>query len=97
MALLACSEHDAHEHAADSTGEQLYGLHCAGCHQGAGEGEFLKGVPPVRYTTLTYQQMVDHILGHARIEDSRMPTFSQMPRAEAEAIAVYVRQRLALF
>ena len=94
--LFACSRSDDHDHPQLKSGEQLYNHHCAACHQDSGAGAFLKGVPPVRYTTMTYRQMVHYIQGHGRAEDSRMPTFSAMPKHEAEAIAIYVRRQLNL-
>lgn len=94
--LIACGGHDDHEHPQLKSGADLYNHHCAACHQGSGDGTFLKGVPPVRYTTMTYRQMVNYIQGHGRAEDSRMPTFSAMPKHEAEAIAIYVRRQLNL-
>jgi mono/diheme cytochrome c family protein len=92
----ACSGPDDHDHPDHTTGEQLYQLHCAGCHQGDGDGAFLKGVPPVRYTQMSYREMVDYIRGHGRSGDSRMPQFTTMSRNEAQTIAIYVRQKLEL-
>ena len=92
--LVACSQEDDHGHPQLKTGKQLYMHHCASCHQGAGEGAFVQGVPPVRDTSMTYQQMVDHIRGHGRAEGSRMPEFATMSKAEAEAIAIYIRNKL---
>jgi mono/diheme cytochrome c family protein len=94
--LFACGRHDDHDHSQLKSGADLYNHHCAACHQGSGDGTFLKGVPPVRYTTMTYRQMVHYIQGHGRAGDSRMPTFSAMPKHEAEAIAIYVRRQLNL-
>lgn len=94
--LTACSGQDDHDHAQLKGGRQLYDYHCAPCHQISGEGAFLRGVPPVKFTTMTYQQLVDYIRGHGRAEGSQMPRFSTMPKAEAEAIAVYIRGQLNL-
>lgn len=93
--VSACGGSD-HEHTKSMTGEQLFEYHCAGCHQEAGEGAFLRGVPPVKYTKLTYKQLVDQIRGHNRREGSRMPKFETMQRAEAEKIAIYIRRKLRL-
>ena len=76
-------------------GEDLYRALCADCHRGAGDGNFLKGVPPIRYTSLDYRELVELIQGHGREQDSRMPVFADLPRAKAEAVAVYVRQHIA--
>ena len=93
-ALAACSGTDDHVHPQLVDGEQLYDFHCAGCHRGEGEGIFLLGVPPLKYTTLSYRELVSRIRGHAREPGSRMPRFTTMPKAEAEAIAIYLRRRL---
>lgn len=76
------------------TGKQLFDYHCAECHQQTGEGAFLRGVPPVRYTGLTYRELVKLIQGHDRHEGSRMESFEGMPKAQAEKIAIYVRRKL---
>lgn len=94
--LAACEDAAQHSHPGLVTGEQLYGAHCAGCHRDTGDGSFLKGVPPVRYTAMSYRQMVAYIQGHRRSDGSRMPEFVDMPRAEAEKIAIYVRRQLKL-
>ena len=96
--LLAggCAGPDDHDHPQLRTGQQLYEHHCGACHQGGGDGAFLRGVPPVRFTTLTYAELVDHIRGYSRPTGTRMPLFSTMPREEAEKIAIYVRQKLKL-
>ena len=36
-------------------------------------------------------EIVGHIRGHGRIDDTQMPVFSDMSNHEAERIAVYVR------
>lgn len=89
--VAACGEEPAPPQA--KTGDQLYNYHCAECHLGNGDGTFLKGVPPVRYTRLTYRELVSLILGHSRSNDSRMPDF-EISKQQAEAIAIYVRRRL---
>ncbi len=93
--LVACSRDDDHRHPQLKTGKQLYVHHCASCHQDAGDGAFVQGVPPLKDTSMTYRQMTDHIRGHGRADDSRMPEFSTMSQKEAEAIAVYIRNSLA--
>ena len=93
--LAGCGGTDDHDHPHLVDGEQLYDHHCARCHRGQGDGTFMLGVPPVRYTTLSYRELVDRIRGHARPPGSRMPAFSRMPKTEAEAIAIYLRRKLA--
>lgn len=75
------------------TGEQFYNYYCAECHQGSGDGTFLKGVPPIRYTERTYRQLVNLIMGHNRPESSRMPQF-EISQRHAEAIAIHIRRKL---
>lgn len=94
--LLGACEQDGAQDAALAAGERLYQRHCAGCHRGAGEGDFLRGVPPVRYSTLGQAEMAALILGHGRVEGAQMPTFSRLPQADAAAIAGYVRHGLGL-
>ncbi|MCB1772563.1 MAG: cytochrome c [Gammaproteobacteria bacterium] len=91
--LAGCGE-DGHDHPEISTGRELFEYHCGECHQETGEGAFLRGIPPVVYTTMTYRQLVAYIRGHGRAEDTRMPAYSSMPKAEAEKIAIYVRRKL---
>lgn len=92
--LAACGQPDDHEHPQLTTGRQLYLHHCAPCHRDEGTGSFPRGVPGLKDMSMTYRQMTDHIRGKGRAPASRMPEFSTMPKAEAEAIAVYIRSRL---
>lgn len=96
LALLAvaCGGDDEHRHPQLKTGKQLYMHHCASCHQNAGGGAFMRGIPPVKDTSMTYREMTDHVRGRNRIEGSRMPAFATMPKAEAEAISIYIRNKL---
>lgn len=89
--IAACGKESAPPNV--RTGEQLYGYYCAECHKGSGEATFLKGVPPLRTTALTYRELVSLILGHSRSDSSRMPEF-EISRQQAEAIAIYIRRRL---
>jgi mono/diheme cytochrome c family protein len=91
--LMGCGR-DVHNHPELTTGKQLFEHHCAECHQESGEGAFLRGIPPVIYTAMTYRQLVGYIQGHGRPDGTRMPTYESMPREEAEKIAIYVRRRL---
>lgn len=92
LLLAACG--DGGDPARLTGGEELYNHYCAPCHRDSGDGSFLKGVPPVRYTALNYRELVSRILGHQRPADSRMPEFTELPKHKAEAIAIYVRRQL---
>jgi mono/diheme cytochrome c family protein len=91
--LAGCGD-GHHEHPELTTGKQLFDHHCAQCHQESGEGAFLRGIPPLIYTTMTYRQLVDYVQGLSRSDHGGMPTFPTMPKAEAEKIAIYVRRKL---
>ena len=94
LMLVGCEQADVHDHPQLKTGEQLYNHHCASCHQRSGDGAFLGGIPAVKYTPMKIHEIVDHIRGHGRAEDTRMPRFSDMSVHEAERIAVYIRTQL---
>ena len=94
LILMGCEQADVHRHPQLKTGEQLYNHHCAACHQRSGDGAFLDGIPAVTYTPMKIHEIVDHIRGHGRSDDSRMPRFSSMSTHEAERIAVYIRLEL---
>lgn len=96
LLVAGCGGPGDHDHPQLTKGEDLYTHHCAECHQGDGDGDFLLGVPPVRYNAMSYSEMVAYIQGHTRPGDSRMPLFPNLSQPEAEKIAVYVRQRLGL-
>lgn len=94
LALTGCDQAADHGHPRLKTGEQMYNYHCASCHQRSGDGTFFDGIPAVKYTPMKIHEIVDHIRGHGRADDSRMPRFSGMSRYEAERIAVYIRLEL---
>lgn len=94
LLLTGCDRVDVHDHPQLKTGEEFYNHHCASCHQRSGDGAFLRGVPAVKYTSMKISEIVDHIWGHGRAGDSRMPQFSDMSKYEAERIAVYIRVEL---
>lgn len=75
------------------TGAQLYGYYCAECHQISGDGAFLRGIPPVRHTSLTYRELVARILGHNQPKGSKMPAFD-VNKSQAESIAIHIRRQL---
>ena len=89
--FFACGEDEASRL---TSGKALFEHYCAGCHQATGEGSFLRGAPAIKSTTLSKSELVAHILGHERPEDSRMPTFDHLSSSQAEAIAVYLRRDL---
>lgn len=91
LVVTGCDRGGPHDHPQLRTGEQLYNHHCAACHQRSGEGAFLQGIPAIQYTSLKIDEIVGHIRGHARIEDTQMPVFVDMSNYEAERIAVYLR------
>ena len=94
LILAGCDQVDVHDHPQLKTGEQLYNHHCASCHRQSGDGAFLDHVPAVKYTPMKIREIVDHIRGHGRADDTRMPRFSDMSVHEADRIAVYIRLEL---
>ena len=92
MLLAACG--DDEQAARLTSGKALYEHYCATCHRETGGGSFIRGAPPINATTLSYGELITRILGHQRPEDSRMPRFDHLSRAQAEAIAVYLRRDL---
>lgn len=93
LCLAACSEHDQHAHERNLSGQELYDLHCADCHQKTGNGKFLKGVPPSKYTQLTTRQLMNKMT-QGSMTESKMKVFATMSDTEAETIANYVKQQL---
>jgi len=94
LVSTGCDRGDVHDHPQLKTGEALYNHHCAACHQHTGGGAFLDGIPAVKYTPMKIREIVDHIRGHGRPDDTRMPQFSDMSVHEAQKIAVYIRLEL---
>lgn len=94
LALAGCDRVDTHDHPQLKTGEQFYHHHCASCHRRSGDGSFLEGIPAVKYTPMKIREIVEHIRGHGRADDTRMPAFSDMSQYEARRVAVYVRLQL---
>lgn len=95
LLLAGCGPQEGQEARDLQSGRQLYEIHCGRCHGAAGQGAFFKGIPPISYSTLSELDMVAHIRGHDRMEDSQMPTFSGMPQEELAAIARYVLHALS--
>ena len=91
LGVIACSEQ--HQHDANLSGQQLYDLHCASCHQASGKGKFLKGVPPSKYTLLTTDELIEKITQGSQ-QQSKMEIFESMSKDEAEKIADYVKYTL---
>lgn len=94
LILAGCDRVDNHDHPHLKTGEEFFNHHCASCHGRAGGGNFLDGIPAVKYTPMKISEIVDHIRGHGRDGDTRMPQFSDMSVHEAERIAVFIRLEL---
>ncbi len=90
--LVACGDDEAASRL--TSGKELFAHFCAPCHRETGDGSFLRGVPPIKDSGLSYRELVDHIKGQERREDTRMPVFDNLTREQAEAIAVYLRGRL---
>ncbi|QIK38421.1 c-type cytochrome [Caldichromatium japonicum] len=82
------------DYPAFTSGKALYEHHCAGCHRDLAQGNFLKGVPPLRYENLELTVFVDLIQGHRRAPDTKMPIFDQMQRDQIEAIAQYLHMQI---
>jgi mono/diheme cytochrome c family protein len=94
LTLTACSDKDRHHHPELTTGAQFYEYHCSACHKLTGQGAFLAGIPALNDTDLSETAMVALIRGHGRADKTKMPSFADMPDAEATAIAAYVLERL---
>jgi len=92
VTLLGCSDNN-HEHKAGITGKELYKEHCAACHKANGEGKFLKGVPPNKYTNLTTEQLIERIINNSD-NKTKMKIFKSMSKQEAQSIALYVKSTL---
>lgn len=90
MVLGGCNK-DIHRHPDLVTGQQLFDYHCASCHTETGKGNFLKGVPPNKNTSLTVWQIAHKIRIDAN-DQRKMPLYPNMSAEEAELIADYVKQ-----
>ena len=89
--LLNGCDKDVHNHPDLVTGKQLFDYHCAGCHADTGKGNFLKGVPPNKNTTMAVWQIAHKVRIEAN-DKRKMPLYSTMSTQEAEMIADYVKQ-----
>lgn len=90
MVLSGCNK-DIHSHPELVAGRQLFDYHCASCHSETGKGNFLKGVPPNKNTSLTVWQIAHKIRTDAN-DKRKMPLYPNMSTEEAELIADYVKQ-----
>jgi len=88
---LSGCDADSHHHPDAVTGKQLFDYHCARCHTETGKGNFLKGVPPNKQTSLTVWQIAHKIRIDAN-DKRKMPLYPNMSAEEAELIADYVKQ-----
>ena len=97
LIFIAGCHKDEHDHPPGITAEELYQLHCSGCHQESGEGRFVSGIPSIKLTGLSSHEIADKIRRpHKQTGDDRnMPIYTNMPRQEALKIAVYIKSRLA--
>lgn len=89
--MLSGCDKDVHNHPELVTGQQLFDYHCAGCHTETGRGNFLKGVPPNKQSTLAIWQIA-HKLRIEANDQRKMPLYPSMSIQEAEIIADYVKQ-----
>ena len=94
VVLLPFACGDDEQAARLTSGKALFEHYCATCHKASGDGSFLRGVPAIKSPALSSSEIVTHILGHERPEDSRMPTFDHLTRSQAQAIAIYLRRDL---
>lgn len=86
VVLMGC-DNDIHNHPANTTGKELFEIHCSNCHGASGSGKFLKGVPNNRNTDLGSHQIVHKI----KQGNGGMPAFPNMPTDEAKKIVSYLR------
>jgi len=93
LLLSACTNDDAHNHPNNISAKELYELHCAGCHKKLGQGKFLKGIPPNRYTQLTISEIVKKIKTGEQ-HQSDMKVFNNMEQQEAKRIAIYLLEHI---
>ena len=72
------------------SGKELFEYYCAGCHQDGGQGNFLRGIPPNRGTSLSLGA-IKHKIRNGLGGDTKMPKFPDMPEEQVTAIAAYVK------
>lgn len=89
--VLSGCDKDIHNHPNLITGKQLFDYHCAGCHAETGRGNFLKGVPANKNTSLAAWQVAHKIRIEAN-DKRKMPLYPNMSTQEVELIASYVKQ-----
>jgi mono/diheme cytochrome c family protein len=89
--IITGCDKDVHNHPELVTGKQLFDYHCAGCHTETGKGNFLKGIPPNKHSSLTVWQIA-HKLRIDADDKRKMPLYPNMSLQEAEVIADYVKQ-----
>lgn len=69
----------------------MYGTYCSRCHGSTGSGNFLKGIPANRSTSLNRNQIAE-LVTRGLEEFPKMPRFSKMSRSSALKIADFVLQ-----
>jgi len=73
-------------------GAALYKTKCAGCHGPSGEGKPAMKAPALKGTTLTDDQIVQHLTkGEAKSKAPHNKGISGLSEAQAKAIADFVR------
>jgi cytochrome c len=73
-------------------GAALYKSKCAGCHGANGEGKPAVKAPAVKGTSLTTDQLVEHIAkGEASSKAPHNKGMSSVTEAQAKAIAEFVK------
>ena len=90
LSVMGCEDDKgSHNHSGDSTGQQLYELHCSECHQNDGKGKFFYGFPDLVELKLDMADIRTQVLGKPG-PNRNMPSFSDMPDAEVMLIAEYI-------
>lgn len=73
-------------------GASLYKAKCAGCHGANGEGKPAVKAPAVKGTSLTEDQLAEHIAkGEASSKAPHNKGISGLSDAEAKSIAVFIK------
>lgn len=92
LTLLSGCNGDPHDQHEQLSGKQLFKLHCAGCHNETGLGNFLLGVPGNKGTPLSENEIIQLIRGKWHKQKPDMPSMPDMSAAEAAKIAAYLKQ-----
>lgn len=90
--LVGCSKFND-EKTDMQSGKELYDSYCASCHRERGTGQFLIGVPRIKDTELSLNDIV-YVIRVKHKPDKKMPTFSQLTSPQAYSIASYIKKTL---